>query len=664
MTFEQLGPYQIVRKLGRGGMGVVYEGVDEETGQRAAVKILSTALNDEEDFRQRFEAEIEALRKLKHPNIVRLFGFGQHQGHLFYAMELVDGPSLESELRHGRRFDWREAAQIGIQVCRGLRHAHDRGVIHRDLKPGNLLVASDGTVKLSDFGIAQLFGRARLTSVGSVLGTIEYMAPEQAEARLVDHRADLYSLGGVLYAVLAQRPPLRAQTVPEMLEKLRAARPEPVGRYATDVPADLEQTISQLLERDPDKRIGNARIVSRHLEAMLRALSPETAIGPESESDAGFDLSIAAAKPEAPSPEPHAPLAAEPEDLRDQPSTADQTPVLSPRAEPDRDLESPGSSAAERPRAGEGGKGPGGHFAQTDPMTAPPAMPAMSAPGPPQPAWHEAATVDTLVPQAPEPPERPTHFTLVAEGDLDRAPDDEPRGAWISVQTWILALALAVVGLVAWYLLQPPTADGLYDKIMARTRDGSIESLRAAEANVAEFLTRFSDDSRADEVRDMEREIALDRLERRFELRASGRISGGSPLSPCERAYLEAIQSVRLDPELGMARLQALIDLYGYRADRSGPTGQCLELAQRRLDTLREELGSRVPGQVAMIQDRLNRADELAKSDPAAARAMRQAVIVLYGDKPWAAEAVTRARGALKSAPGQKEPKDKEPKHP
>ncbi len=144
MQPDHLGPYRIVRPLGRGGMGAVYEGVNGETGESAAVKILAGSLAGEEGFRQRFEAEIEALRMLRHPNIVRLFGFGEQEGFLYYAMELVDGPSLEQELRNGRRFTWLETARIGIETCRALRHAHDRGIIHRDIKPANLLLTGCG----------------------------------------------------------------------------------------------------------------------------------------------------------------------------------------------------------------------------------------------------------------------------------------------------------------------------------------------------------------------------------------------------------------------------------------------------------------------------------------------------------------------------------------
>ncbi len=273
MQIERLGPYQIVGKLGRGGMGTVYAGVNLETGEPAAVKLLSAALAQEEGFRDRFEAEIETLRKLNHPNIVKLFGFGEQESHLFYAMELIDGNSLEEELGRGRRFDWREVVRMVIEICRALRHAHDRGVIHRDIKPGNLLLAANGQIKLSDFGIARLFGNTRLTSAGSVLGTAEYMAPEQAAGKTVDHRADLYSLGAVMYVLLAQRPVFRGKSLGEVLYKQQFETPEPLRQYNDDIPEELQRIILQLLEKDPDRRISNAAILGRCLEAMQHAMS-------------------------------------------------------------------------------------------------------------------------------------------------------------------------------------------------------------------------------------------------------------------------------------------------------------------------------------------------------------------------------------------------------
>jgi eukaryotic-like serine/threonine-protein kinase len=175
MPLEQLGPYRVTRLLGRGGMGAVYEGVHVETGERAAVKILSIGHADDAPFRARFVSEIESLKLLQHPNIVRLIGYGEQDGMLFYSMELVAGKNLHEELQTGRRFAWREVSDIAVQICGALKHAHDHGVIHRDLKPANLLRTSEGTVKLTDFGIAKLFGSTQLTSAGGVIGTADYM---------------------------------------------------------------------------------------------------------------------------------------------------------------------------------------------------------------------------------------------------------------------------------------------------------------------------------------------------------------------------------------------------------------------------------------------------------------------------------------------------------
>src|SRR5215471_6454531 len=152
MQFERLGPYKIGKRLGRGGMGAVFEGVNVDTSEPAAVKVLNPHLAEDEGFRERFEMEIETLKKLKHPNIVRMFGYGKHEGYLYYVMELVRGPSVEEELQMGRRFTWREVVQYSVKLCKALRHAHDHGVIHRDLKPANLLLPDDGDdIKLTDF---------------------------------------------------------------------------------------------------------------------------------------------------------------------------------------------------------------------------------------------------------------------------------------------------------------------------------------------------------------------------------------------------------------------------------------------------------------------------------------------------------------------------------
>ncbi len=269
---RQLGPYRLQHVVGRGGMGTVYAARDEQLGKIAAVKLLSPVLATDESFRERFIAEIESLKKLRHPNIVQLYGYGEQDGQLFYAMELIVGNSLQGELQHGRRFTWREVTQIAVEVCAALKHAHDHGIIHRDLKPANLLYARDESVKLLDFGIAKLFGNTGITT-GSVMGTADYMAPEQAEGKPVGPRTDLYSLGCVMYALLAGRPPFSGKSVPEVVHKVRFESPIPIGRLASDVPVELEHLIDQLLEKNPQKRIPTALAASHRLRAMEHALS-------------------------------------------------------------------------------------------------------------------------------------------------------------------------------------------------------------------------------------------------------------------------------------------------------------------------------------------------------------------------------------------------------
>ena len=255
MQLEKLGPYRIGKTIGRGGMGAVYKAVDEKTGQRVAVKALAPQLALAEGFRERFEAEVQSLKQLEHPNIVRMIGYGEENGVLFYSMELVEGSSLEEELKQGRRFNWREVTQIGVQVCRALKHAHDHGVVHRDIKPANLLLTAEEAVKIADFGIARLFGSTQLTMAGGVLGTADYMSPEQAGGGPISARCDQYSLGGVMYALLAGRPPFQAATMAEMLQMQRFAEPEPVRRFAPDTPEQLERVIKPAAAEGPRETV-------------------------------------------------------------------------------------------------------------------------------------------------------------------------------------------------------------------------------------------------------------------------------------------------------------------------------------------------------------------------------------------------------------------------
>ncbi|MGA2032206.1 MAG: protein kinase [Thermoguttaceae bacterium] len=618
MTIDRLGPYEIHRRIGRGGMGTVYAAVNLQTGEAAAVKLLFAPMALDQDFRQRFETEIETLRKLNHPNIVRLFGFGEQDGHLFYGMELIEGSSLEDQLSRGRVLGWREVTQIGIEIGRALRHAHDRGVVHRDLKPGNLLLTADDHAKLSDFGIARLFGNLRQTGEGSVLGTVEYMAPEQAEGRPVGPRADLYSLGAVLYVLLTRRLLFPGGSFVEVLHKQRFETPDPVRRFVADVPVELEQIVMQLLEKDPERRIANATLLVRQLEAMQQALTLRA--GPTAQ------------QPEEPAPAPPGTIqrmVGEKEVDLLAATRAATSEVRAQAAVP----ASPAEEALAKPVAHGGVAVPP---AGESPVERPPEEP--SAPATALFAHGPATAVAAA--------QSPGHFTTVPAEDLDRPETATPRPAWVSPQTWVLAGSLLVVGLAIWYFLQPPSADRLYDRVAARAAENSIDALEQAEGDIQQFLTRYSSDWRSEQLRGYEDQIELHRLEHRIELRAKG-LAANESLMPVEQTYLEALAYARLSPELGMAKFQALLALYDTQGERQGPTGRYLQLAHRRLTQLGEQLEQQSPAHLALLQDRLNEADRLRRTEPARAERIYRAVVELYGEKPWAATVVRRARNAL-----------------
>ena len=614
MAAEQIGPYRIVGTLGRGGMGVVYHGVNVDTDEPAAIKLLPEALASEEGFRHRFKGEIDTLLKLYHPNIVQLFGYGEQDGALFYAMELVLGSSLEEELRRGRRFDWRETAEIGIQVCRALRHAHDRGVIHRDIKPANLLLAKTGTVKLSDFGIARLFGNTRITVAGSVLGTADYMAPEQASAGAIGPRSDLYSLGGVLFALLAGRGPFKASSVVEMLDKHRSEPAEPVNRFADNVPEELDQIIAQLLEKDPDKRISNATLLARRLGAMLQALSlrPELFDRPQPSVNSPGPVRSSPMSGEEPLPETVI--------ARESAAGLLVSGGVSGTFDPRQLTRLSANAAGHRPALAddlpETEIGSGSHS---------PARPDRAS-------QQQATTTRTELPKQ-------SRFVSIGEEDLDPVEAEDRPHALISWQTWILVAALAVVGAVVWYLLRPFTAEALYAKILRLTPEQGSDSWDPAEPYIEEFLRRFPADVHAELVRGYRSRIQLAKLERKLE-------HPKKTLLPIEQEYIEAKHYAWLSPDRGLAKFQALVNL---NRDQAGNPliGCCVELARRQIEHLRKQVETANAQSLKQIQERLVAADKIRKKDPVAARAIWQAIVEFYGDRAWAHDAVERAQKAL-----------------
>jgi serine/threonine-protein kinase len=276
MIGARLGKWVLDSELGRGGMGCVYLAHDAEAGPggpRAAVKVLAAELTTHAGARERFEREIDVLRRLHHPNIVRFYESGEHAGRLYYVMEHVPGRDFADLLADEGRLPWPEVLDMAVQVCAALKHAHDHGVIHRDLKPSNLLRADAGGVKLTDFGIAHVFAGKNLTRTGAVVGTAEYLSPEQAAGKPASKRSDLYSLGVVLYTLLTGRNPFQGKTVTDLLHKHRYAQFDPPGKLRPDLPPDLDEVIRQLLEKEPERRPADAGVLQRRLEAIRNKLA-------------------------------------------------------------------------------------------------------------------------------------------------------------------------------------------------------------------------------------------------------------------------------------------------------------------------------------------------------------------------------------------------------
>lgn len=634
MENSQLGPYRIGRRLGRGGMGTVYAAVEVETGTAAAVKILSPALAGEEGFRERFEGEIESLKKLRHPNIVRLLGWGEQDGHLFYAMELVEGSTLDQELRNGRKFHWREVAEIGIHLCRALKHAHDRGVIHRDIKPANLLLAPDGTLKLSDFGIAKLFGTTGLTVDGGVIGTAEYMSPEQADGRAVTDRCDLYSVGGVLYALLAGRAPFKARTLPEMLQLQRFAAPEPVRRYAPDTPAEFEQIVQQLLEKETDRRIPSAMVLSRRLETMLRGLS----VREERDTGEGGDVDLMAET--AVEEEPSAVVV---DDGDYSTAATRELPGGTGRVVEDTGrsrLPEPTSATQAAPERSPATGGGAGVTGATAPMSD--VMPVdtygfqLAAPA--------ADTSD--VPVAP-PPKPPARYTVAPQReDLELSDEDEEsrRTRWI--QAALLATALVGMGALVWYLSRPPSSDALYDRVTRAVDDENPERLLDVEGDLESFLQRFPDDPRCDELEDY-RAILADYRAETISRNLTRRLARKPKLMPVERAYLDAVHDAIRAPEAAVARLQAFLTLFRNQPGISRDGQRCVDAAERKLAQLQVLVAESATAHEEFLASELRRAQSAWEADPEGARAIWRAIIELYAQQPWAAPSVAEARARL-----------------
>jgi len=270
------GRYQLIRELGEGGMGIVYEGIDNLLDRTVAVKVLSQTSKSRlgSEGRSRLMHEAQAAARLNHPNIVSIYDAGEDQGVDYIVMELVKGDSLYAHKPQSMD----EVISIAQQMCAALDHAHTHGIIHRDLKPENVLVTTEGTVKLTDFGLARSFS-SRLSLDGMIVGTVFYMAPEAAQRQPYDARVDLYSLGVILYELATGILPFSADDPLAVISQHLYAPVIPPRAHNPEIPEALDALIVQLLSKQPENRPGTASAVWQALELLetARKLQPQKA---------------------------------------------------------------------------------------------------------------------------------------------------------------------------------------------------------------------------------------------------------------------------------------------------------------------------------------------------------------------------------------------------
>lgn len=654
--FDYLGPYKVERTLGRGGMGTVYKGIHAKSGEEVAVKVIATGIANNMRFRRRFAAEVETLKRLKHPHIVQLVGYGEEQGLLFYSMEYVDGQSLHTHLRQHKKLSWQEVIQIGIETTAALKHAHDIGIIHRDLKPANLMLNKSGQIKLTDFGIAKLFGSTDMTAAGSVLGTADYMPPEQAEGNPVTVRSDLYSLGGVLYALLAGNAPFGGKSVPEVLYAVRYNSVPDLRERAGEVPQELAELIHQLLEKDPQRRPPTALVVGNRLKSLL----------------AGLNRLAAGANPSAAPPKSSGTKV-----IGSQLTSLDLSDVddaelrLTGTVHSADHMTENHSDNTISPPNSDGAKvdthlvdkPPGTHELQTliapEEVASSPSDERCTAAGESQnesaPKSAEisgefkslASGTDSVASG------RPSHFTPISEIPTKTAPfgvdlEDAPsRFDWVHYASLAGIIALLIGSIaVTWWLLQPQSADSLYAEISTAVASGEEAQLLQSSGAMQEFLTRFPSDPRSVELQTLLDEVELSRQARVLQRRAS-RSGGLENLSAIEQGFLQCVKLLGQDPDLAQQKLTAFISVFGPQDDLSRDDKKLVRLAEHALRVGATGLGQETPIAATQLQNLIETSE--ASLAPEKLHEFYRDLLSLYGDLAWAKPQMDRIRERLEA---------------
>lgn len=587
-SMDRVGPYVIDRKLGTGGMGTVYLAVHEETGRRAAVKVLPASLAREEGFLARFEREIAALRQIENPNVVKIYDSGSVSEDdapaYYYAMEYVDGETLLMLLRRERRLPWPLVIDFGVQICQALKAAHDAGIIHRDLKPSNLLVSRDGAIKLADFGVAQVFAASRLTKSGGIIGTAEFMSPEQAQGQRATKKSDLYALGAVMYTMLTGKPPYSGETMLDVLHKHRFGQFDRPRHFAPDCPSWLEDIVCQLLEKEPDKRPADAYVTGKRLREIpykveLSRSEPLPAYTAESSHDIG-------------------------------PPTGQE--ILSH----DDDVAD--------------GESPGSFDVDGDAVT-------RTAPG----------LTDRDTPVTRRGPGEATLMHALMRQEISRQQTPHPVQSFFE-NTWVLVglLALLLIGGFFWYrsLPTPEWHWAEADRLIAAGdySEARIEHLQPLIREGGTWEERAT--ARMEEARRLERENESDRKDRR---RLAADEMSDEPASDSHAEVDRLLRKAETYRDLGdVAKATGILEAVVTVIEGDPAFAGELEQAELLLGKLRQSAVGQ-DGKRDLIRSTLRKAESLAETNPASSKELYRELLNLYGDDPAVSELLEPARKAL-----------------
>lgn len=278
--------YQVLKELGRGGMGIVFQAHDKQLGEQVAIKVLSPLLSNNPEALERMKREVTAARKITHPNIIRIFDFSEANGLQYVSMEYFSGSNLKEFVKKSGALSLMQAFNIASQICDGLHEAHRMGVVHRDLKSQNILMNQANHVKIIDFGLARSAHLEGMTATGLIMGTPEYMSPEQVSGKRVDERTDIYALGIILYELFTGSVPFSGDSAIAVGFKQVKDAPQPPRQINPQIPQSVENIILKALQKDPLMRFRSVQELKQELEHAVQSPAPQMQSGASGQSQA------------------------------------------------------------------------------------------------------------------------------------------------------------------------------------------------------------------------------------------------------------------------------------------------------------------------------------------------------------------------------------------